>query len=171
MKTNKQTTQNTKHKTHTHTHTHTPINTHAYYNCSIFGVLVFLRQGWIVGQAGVIQSLGIILACLTVTSITALSCCAVATNGRVQAGGAYFMISRSLGPQFGGTVGTLFGIGNAIATSMYLVGFAETLTDVVGNNMITIFFFYCDYAPPKKKIINTLFLFLCSKFKRQHYNW
>lgn len=57
--------------------------------------------------------------------LTALSMSAIATNGKVPAGGSYFMISRSIGPAFGGAVGILFYLGTTIASAMYLVGAVE----------------------------------------------
>jgi len=99
---------------------------------NIFGVIMFLRMGWMVGQSGILLSIIIILLCSSVTFITTLSMSAIATNGRIEGGGLYYMISRSLGPSFGGTVGLLFGVGNAIATSMYLIGFAEVIVEIVG---------------------------------------
>ncbi len=50
---------------------------------------------------------------------------AIATNGKVPAGGSYFMISRSIGPEFGGAVGILFYLGTSMAAAMYLVGSVE----------------------------------------------
>lgn len=67
---------------------------------------------------------------------------AIATNGVVPAGGSYFMISRSLGPQFGGSVGIIFFLGVGFAASMYIVGAIEILlvsTKKGFNNSFTYF--------------------------------
>uniref|UniRef100_A0A4W6EG37 Solute carrier family 12 member 10, tandem duplicate 1 n=1 Tax=Lates calcarifer TaxID=8187 RepID=A0A4W6EG37_LATCA len=72
---------------------------------NIWGVILFLRLSWITSQAGILLTWLIILMSVTVTSVTALSISAIATNGRVISGGAYFMISRSLGPEIGGPIG------------------------------------------------------------------
>ena len=58
---------------------------------------MFLRLGWVVGQAGIWVSLVILTLSYTVTTITTLSMSAIATNGKVKGGGVYFLISRSLG--------------------------------------------------------------------------
>ena len=58
---------------------------------------------------------------------TAISMSAVATNGVVPGGGSYFLISRALGPEFGGAVGVLFYLGTSVASSMYIVGAVEIL--------------------------------------------
>ena len=44
----------------------------------------------------------------TVTVLTALSFSSIVTNGKMAGGGAYYMISRSIGPAFGGATGVLF---------------------------------------------------------------
>ena len=59
------------------------------------------------------------------TMLTAISMAAIATNGVVPAGGSYFMISRSLGPEFGGAVGICFYIGTTVAGAMYIIGAVE----------------------------------------------
>lgn len=98
---------------------------------NIWGVIMFLRLGWVVGQAGTWGAVGIIVLANVVTGITALSLCAIATNGEVKGGGAYYLISRALGPAFGGTIGILFFIAQAIATSLYVIGFSESITDLM----------------------------------------
>ncbi|XP_010221114.1 PREDICTED: solute carrier family 12 member 5-like [Tinamus guttatus] len=59
--------------------------------------------------------------------LTAISMSAIATNGVVPAGGSYYMISRSLGPEFGGAVGLCFYLGTTFAGAMYILGTIEIL--------------------------------------------
>ncbi|KAF6217197.1 hypothetical protein GE061_001551 [Apolygus lucorum] len=92
---------------------------------NIFGVILFIRLTWVVGTAGAIQGFLIVLCCCCVTMLTAISMSAIATNGVVPAGGSYFMISRSLGPEFGGAVGMLFYTGTTLAAAMYIIGAVE----------------------------------------------
>uniref|UniRef100_A0A3B3WR56 Solute carrier family 12 member 2 n=1 Tax=Poecilia mexicana TaxID=48701 RepID=A0A3B3WR56_9TELE len=94
---------------------------------NIWGVMLFIRMSWIVGQAGIGLTIAIILMATLVTTITGLSTSAIATNGFVRGGGAYYLISRSLGPEFGGSIGLIFAFANAVAVAMYVVGFAETV--------------------------------------------
>ena len=94
---------------------------------NIFGVILFIRMVWIVGTAGVPLAFLVVLICCMVTFTTAISLSAIATNGIVPAGGSYFMISRALGPEFGGAVGILFFLGTAVAGAMYITGAVEII--------------------------------------------
>lgn len=98
---------------------------------NIWGVILYLRLPWITSQAGIGMTWVIILLSSTITGITGLSTSAIATNGKVKGGGTYFLISRSLGPELGGSIGLIFAFANAVAVAMHTVGFAETVTDLM----------------------------------------
>ncbi|XP_044029320.1 solute carrier family 12 member 2 isoform X3 [Siniperca chuatsi] len=100
---------------------------------NIWGVMLFIRMSWIVGQAGIALSCLIVTMATIVTTITGLSTSAIATNGFVRGGGAYYLISRSLGPEFGGSIGLIFAFANAVAVAMYVVGFAETVVELLAG--------------------------------------
>ncbi|KAK5909308.1 hypothetical protein CesoFtcFv8_003251 [Champsocephalus esox] len=100
---------------------------------NIWGVMLFIRMTWIVGHAGIGLTIAIILMASVVTTITGLSTSAIATNGFVRGGGAYYLISRSLGPEFGGSIGLIFAFANAVAVAMYVVGFAETVVEMLND--------------------------------------
>uniref|UniRef100_A0A669BMX3 Solute carrier family 12 member 3 n=1 Tax=Oreochromis niloticus TaxID=8128 RepID=A0A669BMX3_ORENI len=101
---------------------------------NIWGVILYLRLPWITAQAGIGLTWVIILLSSTITGITGLSTSAIATNGKVKGGGTYFLISRSLGPELGGSIGLIFAFANAVAVAMHTVGFAETVTDLMREN-------------------------------------
>ncbi|XP_021069986.1 solute carrier family 12 member 2 [Mus pahari] len=103
---------------------------------NIWGVMLFIRLSWIVGQAGIGLSVVVIAMATVVTTITGLSTSAIATNGFVRGGGAYYLISRSLGPEFGGAIGLIFAFANAVAVAMYVVGFAETVVELLKEHSI-----------------------------------
>lgn len=92
---------------------------------TILGVIMFLRFGQVVGNAGLWSALLVVLLAKTITTLTAFSLSSIATNTRVEGGGAYFMISRSLGVEFGGSIGLVFFLAQAVSVSMYIVGFTE----------------------------------------------
>ena len=94
---------------------------------TILGVIMFLRFGQVVGNAGVWVALGIVLVSKAITTMTAFSLSAIATNTRVRGGGAYFMISRTLGPEYGGSIGVVFFLAQAVSVAMYVVGFTEAV--------------------------------------------
>ncbi|CAF4915537.1 unnamed protein product [Rotaria socialis] len=106
---------------------------------NIFGVMLFLRLSWVTGQAGIGLACVIVLISTVVTVVTSLSMSAICTNGEVKGGGTYYLISRSLGPEFGGAIGLIFSFVNAVAAAMYTIGFAETVRDILKEHGVKIF--------------------------------
>lgn len=94
---------------------------------NILGVILFLRLPWIVGQAGILVSMSIVLLCVFSTILTTLSMSALATNGKVTGGGPYGILLANLGPEFAGSIGILFYLGTTIAATMYTLGGIEAL--------------------------------------------
>lgn len=102
---------------------------------TILGVIMFLRYGQVVGQSGLILALVIVAASKLITTLTTLSLSAISTNTKVEGGGAYFLISRSLGVEFGGAIGIVFFFAQAISVAMYVIGFSEAFVASVTNSI------------------------------------
>lgn len=94
---------------------------------NILGVLLFLRLPFIAGEAGIGLTLLIVFLSALTTTLTTLSMSAIATNGQIEGGGSYFLISRSLGPQFGAAVGISFFLGTSASCAMYILGAVEAM--------------------------------------------
>ncbi|MCB1054725.1 MAG: Na-K-Cl cotransporter [Acidobacteria bacterium] len=94
---------------------------------TILGVILFLRLGWVVGHVGLVGALVIVVLAHAITISTALSVSAVATNMHVGAGGAYYIISRSLGLEIGGAIGIPLFLAQTFSVTLYAFGLAESL--------------------------------------------
>lgn len=94
---------------------------------TILGVIMYLRFGWVVGNVGLLGTLLIVTLSNSITILTALSVCAIATDRVVKVGGAYHIISRSLGIETGGAVGIPLFFAQAISVALYTLGFAESV--------------------------------------------
>uniref|UniRef100_A0A0K0FDR6 Solute carrier family 12 member 3 n=1 Tax=Strongyloides venezuelensis TaxID=75913 RepID=A0A0K0FDR6_STRVS len=99
----------------------------------IIGATLYLRMSWIAGQAGIFLGMVVILLSLLVVLITAVSMSAIATNGEVKNGGCYYLISRSLGPEFGGSIGLILYIANMVKGAMNCVGLAESIAVLLSD--------------------------------------
>lgn len=89
---------------------------------------MYLRFGWVIGNVGLFGTLIIVVLSTAITFLTSLSIAAIATNAPVKAGGAYYMISRSLGVEIGGAVGIPLYLAQAFSVALYIIGFSESLT-------------------------------------------
>ena len=90
---------------------------------TILGVIMYLREGWVVGQLGLGGAIGVILLAFLISGCTALSMASVTTNIRIGAGGAYSIISQSLGIEIGGAIGIPLFLSQTLAVVMYIFGF------------------------------------------------
>ncbi|MGB5768504.1 MAG: amino acid permease [Crocosphaera sp.] len=92
---------------------------------TILGAIMYLRIGWVVGNAGLFGGLTVVLLSVSITVATGLSIASIATNTRLGEGGPYAMISKSLGLEIGGSVGVPLFVSQALAAAMYIFGFRE----------------------------------------------
>jgi amino acid transporter len=114
---------------------------------TILGVIMYLRMGWVVGNAGLALTIGIIVLAHFISITTGLSVSSIATDKKVGAGGVYYVLSRSLGLPMGGALGIALFVATAFSIALYMVGFAE------------IFNQYIDYGTsydPNGKIIHDI---------------
>ncbi|NWU99033.1 S12A8 protein, partial [Upupa epops] len=103
---------------------------------NIFGVVLFLRTGWLVGNTGIVTGMFLVSFVILVALVTVLSGIGVCEKCSVGSGGVYSMISTVLGGQVGGTIGLLYIFGQCVAGAMYITGFAESIADVLSLSNI-----------------------------------
>ncbi len=97
---------------------------------TILGAILFLRFGWAVGNLGLYQTIAIIVLGHVVTIPTGMAIAEIATNQKVEGGGAYFMISRSFGLNIGAAIGVALYLAQAISVAFYVIAFAEAFKPV-----------------------------------------
>ncbi|XP_073408027.1 solute carrier family 12 member 8 isoform X2 [Dendrobates tinctorius] len=98
---------------------------------NIFGVVLFLRTGWLVGNTGIPLGIFLVSIVVLVALVTVLSGIGVCERCSIGSGGVYSMISTVLGGKVGGTVGLLYVFGQCVAGAMYITGFAESISDLL----------------------------------------
>jgi amino acid transporter len=98
---------------------------------TILGIILFLRLGYVVGNAGLGRALIIIGLANAISVITSVSLSAIATNIKVRGGGDYYLISRTLGVEFGGSIGIVLFLAQSVSVGFYCIGFAEAVTSFI----------------------------------------
>lgn len=96
---------------------------------TVLGVIMYMRLGWVVGNAGLIGTIIIIIIAHVISVTTGLSISSVATDKKIGAGGVYYVLSRSMGIPIGGSIGIALYVGTALSIALYLIGFAESFND------------------------------------------
>jgi amino acid transporter len=94
---------------------------------TILGIILFLRLGYVVGNAGLGQALLILLLANGISVLTSVSLSAIATNLKVKGGGDYYLISRTLGLEFGGAIGIVVFLAQSVSIAFYCLGFGEVV--------------------------------------------
>ena len=146
---------------------------------TILGIILFLRLGYVVGSAGLCHALIIIALANTISVLTSVSLSAVATNLRVKGGGDYYLISRTLGIEFGGAIGIVLFLAQAVSIAFYCIGFGEVLSSILQNTIVispqiiaafaaTFLFFFAwlgtDWATKFQYVVMTLLVFALISF-------
>ena len=98
---------------------------------TILGLVLYLRIGWVVGNLGLPETILIVLIASSITFITGLSASAIATNIKIGVGGEYYMISHSLGLEFGGAIGIPLYLCRTLSLTFYSFGLAEGVSLMV----------------------------------------
>jgi amino acid transporter len=98
---------------------------------TILSAILFMRTAFVVGEAGVLGTLAILVVANIISLLSAISVCAVSTNMQVRGGGAYFLISRVLGPEFGGAIGIVFFFALSLNVAFNILGFTEALIGTI----------------------------------------
>ncbi len=103
---------------------------------TILGIILFLRLGYVTGSGGVRTTLLIVGLANVITILTSQSLAAIATNIKVKGGGDYYLISRTLGVEFGGAIGLVLFLAQSVSVGFYCIGFAEAVTALIGPETI-----------------------------------
>ena len=92
---------------------------------TILGLMMYVREGWVVGQAGLLGTMLIILLTFVISGTAAFSLSSITTNIHIGAGGVFSIISKSLGLESGGSIGVPFYLGQGLSAALYIYGFME----------------------------------------------
>ena len=94
---------------------------------TILGIIFYLRAGYVVGEVGLADALIIITICYAISFLTSISLSAIATTMPVKGGGFYYVISRTIGFEFGGALGVVLFLSISMGIAFYAIGLAEVV--------------------------------------------
>ncbi len=102
---------------------------------TILGIILFLRLGFVVGSAGLGRALLILCMANGISVLTSVSLSAIATNLKVKGGGDYYLISRTLGLEFGGAIGIVLFLAQSVSIAFYCIGFGEVVDAILATQL------------------------------------
>ena len=105
---------------------------------TILGIILFLRLGYVVGNAGFVRGLIIIGLANVISVLTSISLSAIATNLKVKGGGDYYLISRTLGLEFGGAIGLVLFLAQSVSIAFYCIGFGEAVNSLLQGGSVVL---------------------------------
>ena len=105
---------------------------------TILGIILFLRLGYVVGNAGFGRALIIIGLANVISVLTSISLSAIATNLKVKGGGDYYLISRTLGLEFGGAIGLVLFLAQSVSIAFYCIGFGEAVNSLLQGGSVVL---------------------------------
>jgi amino acid transporter len=105
---------------------------------TILGIILFLRLDYVVGSAGFGRAIIIIGLANVISILTSISLSAIATNLKVKGGGDYYLISRTLGLEFGGAIGLVLFLAQSVSIAFYCIGFGEAITSMLRSENVWI---------------------------------
>ena len=111
---------------------------------NIFGVIVFLRSGWIVAEAGIGHAALIVLAAVILILMAVLAAIGICERCHVQSGGVYFLISHVLGSRRGTAIGMLYVVGQAIGKYLYIFGFLLSIFCLDSSALLLSSYVHCE---------------------------
>ena len=100
-----------------------------------------------------------------ITTLTTISLSAIATNTKVSTGGVYFMISRTLGPDFGGAIGLTLFVSQAISIAFYVIGFSDALFGIISPEGTELAIMLASYKVPQLTSTVVICLLFALTFK------
>ena len=146
---------------------------------TILGIILFMRLGYVVGSAGFFRVLIILGIANSISILTSISLSAIATNLKVKGGGDYYLISRTLGLEFGGAIGIVLFLAQSVSIAFYCVGFSEAVSFLLPDNtlfspsiiaVLAVSFLFClawmgaDWASKFQYIVMALLVAAISSF-------
>ncbi len=102
---------------------------------TILGIILFLRLGYVVGSTGLGRALLILCLANGISVLTSVSLSAIATNLKVKGGGDYYLISRTLGLEFGGAIGIVLFLAQSVSIAFYCIGFGEVIATLIPTKL------------------------------------